>query len=258
MAIWATYVFLFGGCSTWWSQTPILGALLYLILGVVALQVVFVASHIVSHALFLEYDNIAPENKRWAQQHPLFYYAFYHHHHSSKDNWNPDMSYYTDEGTRNIVVAHWDGYTLLGSSRILLVLATCWLWPPNSLYFFGYEIGVLLLPFAHGWQHINPKRMGILGPVLTALMWIGLIANSSDHSRHHKHDHPTVYQDFSSSGLYMRYLDDWLNRQWDSAFFTAKQNSKRVYDVVRPWGTVVYAVVFGGVPMLAPVLNSFY
>jgi hypothetical protein len=177
-------------------------------------------------------------------------------------------------GTRGVIGSHWVGYSHLsfmccclrdllhgpdaaaagqqaqrGTSGLArasagavlgvfaLLLHSSRSWPPFLL---GYEAGTLLLPMAHGWQHIPRQCFGRrLGAVLLALEWAGLIASKSDHHSHHQHTHPKVYRSFSSSGIYGPSFDGLVNRVWDSAFDEARETQDRKpFDVLMPTALV--------------------
>lgn len=56
-------------------------------------------------------------------------------------------------------------------------------------FLLGYELGVMLLPMAHGWQHITRSRFG--PPLAAALTFfekqLGLLASKAEHHPHHVH-----------------------------------------------------------------------
>ncbi|KAL0490009.1 hypothetical protein AKO1_006703 [Acrasis kona] len=262
MILWVMLVMTFGIFSIYLcydhvNLPSLVAAILLIASGMVALQLLFVSSHTASHAMFLEYENIKLDNERWSEQHPIFYYAFYHHHHSFKNNWFPELSYHNPKGTINVVAAHWDGYSLLAKKeRIMIVLFFMLLNPICGLFFFGYELGALLLPYAHLWQHISHSRMAVFEYILRICEKCGLIANGADHHRHHNHNHDTVYQDFSSSGIYMKHIDDWINYLWDCAFKTAKETEhNRPYDVMQPYCWWINRAVIGSLPAFVVVLG---
>lgn len=226
------------------------------ILGLLNLQIGFVGTHWRAHAEFLNYEKHVPQNitkptdklswviwfltPTWGFDLPVYNYAFVHHHHQEPDNptnWAPALSYYEPEGdrpgSRNIAVAHWHGYTMIGSTQLVYVLFWMWLCPMTGLFFFGHEVATLLLPASHGWQHTHNNKMGpILNPVFRCLEWLGVIANSEDHEKHHVHDGPTVYQDFSSSGLYMKSVDKILNKIWDCCCYYAMDTGRKPVDIL--------------------------
>jgi hypothetical protein len=161
--------------------------------GIFALQLVFVASHATAHALFLEYSEQCLGSRRLGNGAliPVYFFAFYHHHASRDDDWAPFLSYndpkqgriWDHSGTRGVIASHWVGYSHLpyllppscrrghGEHPALdptawgtwaLMLGAYGLAVMSTRYcvafLFGYELGVLLLPMAHGWQHIARKQ----------------------------------------------------------------------------------------------------
>lgn len=248
--------------------------------GVVALQLWFVASHTAAHAFMLEYDQHAPGAKRLASfgicRLPIYFYAFYHHHHSASDDWAPFLSYHDPDkrriwnhaGTRGVIASHWvnyshlsflipDGHLIPATASILAlavyahVVCSCRYFTP---FLCGYELGVLLLPLAHGWQHIPRCRFGpCLRPLLGALESLGLIAGKADHWQHHVHTGAAVYRSFSSSGLYARRLDRWVDAQWARAVHAtssggtqcaAKGDDRRPFDVLWPQAVAAWVSVW--------------
>lgn len=224
-------------------------------LGIIALQIIFVATHMEAHSLFLEYEQHVPGNIRlpnWV----VYYYAFYHHHHTMGDNWAPFLSYHNPQGARNVAAAHWASFSMLTSRRILIVIAFGYMFPPSLAYFAGYEIGCLLLPFAHKWQHIPPEKHDIISRILfTFLEKIGLLANHDDHEAHHKHNHPTVYQDFSSSGLYAKWIDPLLNKSWDWAFYEALRTNDVPYTIIGPYIWSIERIIVIGIPAFFCIID---
>ena len=229
-------------------------------LGIFALQVVFVASHMEAHALFLEYDEHKPGSERCGKT-PVYYFAFYHHHHLETDNpddWAPQLSHHNEQGARAIVAAHWMSYTFVWNAHSFAWIALCsWIEPGLIMYFAGYELGGLLLPIAHGWQHLSRKWFN--APVRTLfriLAGIGLVATREEHLSHHIHNHRTVYQDFSSSGLYMKWIDAQLNAFWNRCFDYAAQTNQYVADIIASYCT--YAIYFQllAVPVIIAIASS--
>ena len=206
--------------------------ILNFVIGFMTLQILFIVTHMSAHALFLEYENHTIGNVRMTDS-IVYYYAFYHHHHTEYDNWMPQLSYYNASGYRNIVAAHWTSYSFVFSKMFLSVMLIIWIWPMMSYYFLGYELAVIILPYAHGWQHIKHDKFNIIIKMFfTFFENIGIVANEYDHHNHHIHTGRTVYQNFSSSGIYSKYLDNKLNQLWNYCFDMAQHNNKNPYDYV--------------------------
>jgi hypothetical protein len=188
-----------GGMAAGSQRVNLLLYALACLAGILALQLVFVASHTAAHALFLEYSEQRPGSRRLGNgaviPAAVYYFAFYHHHASRDDDWAPFLSYndpkqeliWEHSGTRGIIASHWVGYshlpyllppsfhyrrdeglpaanpapepaswgawTLTFGVYGLVIISTRFSVP----FLFGYELGVLLLPMAHGWQHIARK-----------------------------------------------------------------------------------------------------
>lgn len=228
-------------------------SLVNFILGIFALQIVFITSHMKSHALFLEYEKHHVGDETLLNQKPIYYYAFYHHHHSYTDNWATYLSYYDNynsfvlkhKGTRNITAAHWHGFSILTSQTVFILVLTLF-FPEMIYYYFGYEIGVLLLPFAHGWQHLPRKRFGNLKYLFIFLQYIGLIASKIDHDNHHNYKIETVYQDFSSSGIYAKKIDSYLNKLWNKIY----KKYQHPYLYYENKATIIYSIILLMFPII--------
>jgi hypothetical protein len=224
--------------------------LLIFILGIIGLQIVFVATHMEAHAFFLEYDLHVPTNTllpKWT----VYYYAFYHHHHSRADNWAPFLSYHNHDGARNVAAAHWTSFSMLSSKRILIIMLFLHIHPLIWVYFAGYEFACLVLPFAHRWQHVAASEQNIVCRILFQFLEkIGFVANHKDHIAHHDHTHPTVYQSFSSSGLYTEWIDHYLNEFWDYAFHEAIRTNSYPQAYIEPYVWFIDRFIIIGIPML--------
>ena len=262
MMTWVVIIALFGIFTfvhALMNKCSLLSILFSFILGIFSLQIIFVATHLRAHALFLEYSVHLPGHKRLLLIFlPVYYYAFYHHHHMEKDNpdnWAPLMSYYEHPnsgypGTRNIATAHWHGYTMIGSWQLPYVLFCLGMCPLTGVFFFGHELGVVLLPAVHGWEHVYYKKMGILNPVFEFLEKVKIIAGPKDHEQHHEHDGPTVYKDFSSSGIYAKPIDEKINVLWNIGCYHAMNTGKKPFDVFRRPVDVVIWLCKVGLPLL--------
>jgi hypothetical protein len=204
-----------------------------MMLGLLSVQLNFITSHMWAHALMLEYD-------LWETDMMLAMvgrigvvvpHAFHHHHFlPGKDWWDSlpskrligDGRHAIKDGNFSIAVAHWVSFSLFTLSfptrMVWIVAVMLWLFPVSAVYFLFYELGVILLPIAHDWVHNRNAALGILYHILLGFERIGIIAARADHKSHHIHNHRTVYQAFSSSGIYSRILDKVFDRIWDAAF----------------------------------------
>lgn len=251
MAIWFTLIvtFILGSFIISSQIKSWLTILLVFILGIIGLQIVFVATHMEAHSFFLEYDLHTPKNTllpKWT----VYYYAFYHHHHSRVDNWAPFLSYYNYDGMRNVAAAHWTSFSMLTSRRIIMVMTFAYIYPLTLIYFAGYETGCLILPFAHRWQHVVASEQNIIcRSLFIFLEKIGFVANHVDHTAHHVHTHPTVYQDFSSSGLYAKSIDSYLNEFWDFAFYEAIRTNSYPQAYIEPYVWFIDRFIIIGIPV---------
>ncbi len=208
------------------------------IIGFLILQFAFVVSHIIGHALFLEKKNVLDIKSRFHETLPIIDHANYHHQHNKYDNWFPELSYYdihketNEKGLRSIIASHWHGYTMFRGIRLIFVFA---LWEIHCIFLLViamYELWVLVLPYAHGWQHLNknnsnPRKCvqrtsnSIYKYIFGKLEDLGIIASPDDHTDHHIHTWPTVYKSLSSSGFYLKSIDVVFDEFWDFIFFKA-------------------------------------
>ncbi|AYV84272.1 MAG: hypothetical protein Hyperionvirus21_6 [Hyperionvirus sp.] len=127
--------------------------------------------------------------------------------------------------------------------------------PQTALYFYGYELGALILPIAHGWQHISHT---LVPPPVRVLFFIfefiGIVANKDDHGRHHVHTTPTVYQAFTSSGIFNAKLDHFVDILWDMAYNEAARNPSQTkpYDIINPWVKGIQIFCLAIMPFIVP------
>jgi hypothetical protein len=201
-------------------EANLLQIILGFVLGLFGIQIHFILTHMWNHGLMLEYDVWTVET-RWMHWIPsVVFYAFYHHHHTRSDDWAPALSYYKT-GANNIVRSHWESFSIfcLSPFSAILALFGIYYYPQFAPYVLGFEIGMILLPLAHDWVHLRKSRAYGLNYLFHPLEMMGIFATREDHSAHHNHNHPTVYQGFSSSGIYARHIDRIFNWMWDFAFY---------------------------------------
>lgn len=261
MTGWLIYVCFF--CLLcFYSNHFKIGNIFIILSGIICLQIVFIATHIRSHSLFLEYDEHTVKTERLKDS-PIYYYAFYHHHHTKQNHWASGMGYFSDKNSkfltnyvsaRNIICSHWHGFSLLASVKGLILISIFGMLNSRVLfYFLGYELGVIILPFAHIWQHAHVNCFGYLASIFKFLEDYGVIANDEDHHFHHAHNQvETVYQDFSSSGLYFKFinLDKYINKFWNHSFYKALSKNVRTFDVINPYINLVIVLMFVFVPVI--------
>jgi hypothetical protein len=103
------------------------------------------------------------------------------------------------------------------------------------------------------WLTCPGSRFGLpLATVLSVCERAGLLATKADHHPHHVHDHPTVYQSFTSSGIFSRRLDTVVNGLWNSAVNAcprqdgivpgAGNHAQKPFDVLLPQAVVAIAL----------------
>jgi hypothetical protein len=213
--------------------TRVITQIIYFVFGVLQFQLVFVITHMTAHAEFLlEYNRTEDEPIKTV----VYYPAFYHHHHhrgGKKSDWFRHLSYHEypgeTNGSINIVCAHWCSYSALRQRITYVIMAMILVATrqiPTSFVWLlmGYELGVVLLPIAHGSQHIPLRRFGALAPMIQFFQYVGIFATPEEHQRHHESG-PHGAMDFSSSGLYSKWLDEQFNKVWDWAVESAKHQA---------------------------------
>lgn len=257
------------------TMLSVSGCLMMCIAGGLMMQFVFGALHLHAHAKFLEYDAIESLHPKMVNENPIFWIAFVHHHAPEheprrkwfsqseegtklfeakmedfkRNNWAPEMSYHTSIGARNVLMSHWSGFSMMSKWWfVLLAFYVCSRMPLYGAWMVGYELSVLVLPAAHAYQHL-PETF--FPPWLFSLLSVfnrtGWFANAQDHKEHHKNNHPTVYQDFWSSGFYWKSLDSFSNTLWDYVYQkSTKKQGSRPADIFYPvvYGLLVLAHVF--------------
>ena len=204
------------------SQQSILLSILGLVLGLLSIQTVFVTTHMWAHGLMLEYDAWKVCHPRMKGLPSVVFYAFYHHHHSKADNWFPELSYYVDDNL--IMESHWESFSLFTSNfpisrwiNIPSIMYMLFYYPSiTAPYLFGYELGVILLPISHDWVHLKKSNAFGMYYIFKPLEMLGLFASVKDHKKHHNYTHETIYQSFSSSGIYTAFFDRYIDNIWNN------------------------------------------
>lgn len=228
------------------------------IIGFFIFQKLFEITHLQAHTYLLDYDLIQP-NSSIANKSILYFYEFYHHHHQYDNDWFPELSYHDHtsrtfildhSNVRNIIAAHWHTYTLLTPSRILVPILMIYINPANAIFFSSYEIGVLLLPFVHGWQHVPKLRYGCLFMfILTILEYYRIIVNRSDHETHHDYNNIYVYQNFTSTGFfYHNKYNHLVNEFWNYV----NQNQKS-YIWLDKYISIIIFIMLIIIPIILPL-----
>lgn len=60
----------------------------------------------------------------------------------------------------------------------------------------------------------------------------GIFASKDIHRKHHKHDYPTGYQYFFSSGLHLELFDNYGNEFWNYMYHKCKHYNYPMYDAL--------------------------
>lgn len=223
---------------------------LLVLLGVFALQLIFVAAHFESHALFFDYADHVP-GSRLVDRSPVYFAAFLHHHMRMSSPWYPDFAYTNEKGYSNIAISHWTSFSVLFGPLVWLPAVLAFLNPKSLWFFVGYELGAWCLPYAHGFQHSAVDRMGAFPLfVMKTLCALGIVASPADHKSHHSIAHRCVYQDFSSSGLYFKAFDAWINERWNELYDQAAATKTNLYDIVHAKIVYVYGAILFALPVV--------
>jgi hypothetical protein len=73
---------------------------------------------------------------------------------------------------------------------------------------------------------------------------------------HHTHTHPTVYQDFSSSGmLNAKCIDSFLNKLWDLAFYKAIKTNCFPQTIIEPYVRLIEKFIIIGIPVFLCMIH---
>jgi hypothetical protein len=228
--------------------------------GLVSIQLHFVVSHMWAHSLMLEYSlwTIDEMIKKVGMISTVTFHAFYHHHNSQIHNWwnalpsdniIKEGKYVQKSGPFSVAIAHWVSFSLFTMNYptkplvAFYVMSIIYIFPITFPFFLGYEFGVLLLPISHDWVH---QRIAARGPLYYFLLFlekIGIIATKEDHATHHTYNHPTVYQGFTSSGIYSKFFDNIFDGIWDKAFYYSQTNNIPLYKVLKPFALTTLFVV---------------
>ena len=224
----------------------------YFVTGIIAIQINFVADHMLVHSMMLYYElwNINTVAKEQGSIPLVMFYAFYYHHHTKNDNW-ANLSFHNKIDSYDIAVAHWHSFSLFMSHYSVHILFAIVLIrnPAYVCFLLGYEIGVLLLPISHDWVHLRLSNK-YFHTLFNFFECIGIFATRSDHKAHHKHDHRTVYQSFTSSGLYSKKFDALINSIWDKMFDYAHDNDVKMYKLCGYFAVLVKFFVFSHIVLI--------
>lgn len=228
MILWTIFVITFMSFLSYFTRPNIILKFILFCIGILSIQLVFIIEHMACHALFLKYnyDELFKYYSEFFSKSPFYFYEFYHHHHSQDDDWMRALSFNDTKksfildrpGTKNIIAAYWNEFSFL-SSWILMILLFHYICPISIFYFFGFEVGVLILPFAHCWQHVEKECFGIMKYLLYVLEFIGFVAKRNVHDKHHNYTSDVVYQEFSSSGFYSVLMNRFFSGVWKEAYF---------------------------------------
>ncbi len=234
----------------------------YFCFGLISTQLLFSTAHIWAHSLMLEYSlwDIKTMKSKIGNVPIVIFAAFYHHHSSKYDDWMNKLSYHNDIGSFIIAMCHWHSFSLLTMNypmpgflvKVLTFLYLVYCPHVAAPYFLGYEIGVFLLPISHDWVHKRNISEYYMGNIFSVLETIGLFATKDDHKRHHIHTHTTIYQGFTSSGLYSSYLDSLFDKVWDYFFNASLKYNYPMYEYT--WWLMTSALC---VTLIIPLLIMF-
>lgn len=241
--------------------TSVYSTIIFFLLGFIAIQLKFVFAHMWAHSLMLQYDlwNIDGMPNVFGNIASVIFYAFFHHHHRSNDSWMMKKLGHS-EWTNSFATAftHWESFSLFTQTypfnSIIIKVYLVWvlyrfslIWP----YLLGHEIGVLLLPISHDWVHERKSSKFGIYYLLKPLEYFGIFATKETHKRHHE-IHDTVYQGFTSSGLYSARFDTFVDNIWNHYYKSDELGSFKEYKICYDLGKIMLGVYLG--VMFVPVL----
>lgn len=242
------------------------------VLGFLSIQLNFSTSHMWAHALMLEYQMWTIEEmlSKIGYLPIVIFYAFFHHHDE-----DPESDSENDPQLRNVLgydgvhvlYSHWNSFSLftyhypLNGVLLKLFVAyhLCFNFEIIIGYILGYEFGVFLLPISHDWVH---SRLCGAYYMLKPLEMLGIFATKEDHRSHHRHDHPTVYQNFMSSGIFSKRANDYADEIWNILFEYSNMKKIQLYKLM--WylmiGSMACSLIFSTYLLLClqNIITLFY
>ena len=131
------------------------------------------------------------------------------------------------------------GFNITKRDRLVGLILVIWISfidPRILIWFIFTEIGVILLPMLHGFQHLHRSRFGIVGTLLNCLARYKIIVSKEEHDSHHHHDNTkAVYSSFMTSGVslgFLMWFDPYIDAWWQAMYHHAKNHGKFVADMV--------------------------
>ena len=122
-------------------------------------------------------------------------------------------------------------------------------------YLFGYKLGVILLPISHDWVHLKKSNVFGMYYIFKPLEMLGIFAGAKDHRKHHDYTHETVYQSFSSSGIYTAFFDKYIDNIWNNVIKECIKNKQKPVDKLWKYMMIVTPSVTIGSLVILLLLN---
>ena len=171
------------------------------------------------------------------------------------DHWAHDVLKYDTVAT---LFAHWNTFSLFtchypisGYLYKLFLVCVMYFYPTKLLGFIlGHEVGAFLLPISHDWVHDRKCAIFGIKYLLQFLHNLGIFATRHDHKKHHNHDHPYVYQNFTSSGIYSQRFDKCFDSLWNYLFDCSSKRKIQLYKLM--WYPMF--ATFLGTVLLSPLI----
>lgn len=228
-----------------------LSFLLLFFAGFLFLKLKFDFAHMFAHSLMLDYDLWNKNNmtRKFGIVSTVIFYAFDHHHEDGSEFFRKGLGLTDYEYYMSIVFTHWESFSMFtyiypfpGVCFVAKILTIfCIFSHVNAVPFvLGHEVGAMLLPVAHDWVHERLSNKYGLFYLLKPLETIGIFASKKDHKVHHKHIHRYVYKSFSSSGLYSKTFDIYINALWRAIHDQSKGNKTEASNMFLMYVLIVY------------------
>lgn len=195
-------------------------------------QIMFVFSHMLAHAEWLYvYDDIriwrnwaAPVTGYLETRTGMKFWAFYHHH--THNEWFEYLGSSKPEYSLTGQLVHMQIYTFFYQPFKLLWTLVVTLAFPQTMgwWMLGFNLSGYYLWMGHDWSHLKNLEPAALGgsffhAAMTVMSFLNINSARELHFDHHKHNHRTVYQDFSIGETFFPMVADrYFNRLWDRAF----------------------------------------
>ena len=227
--VWLSYlmsVYFFEFHADIWLK--LFGGIVLMVTEMLVTHILFCYLHVIVHILMLFPDawskkDVQVGNRRIIKT-PVTYHAYYHHFSTRSDNWHPMLGVGRVDAVRATNAAHIHNFTQF--TRPLSLLLALFLvnhFPMLAIFYFGMDLGGLLIGPAHIYQHDNDHWQNrVSGKLCRFMQLIGVFTDPRYHKIHHKYkSNPFVFSSFTSSGILhpiFPFLEKHFDRIYDRAF----------------------------------------